>query len=84
MDLKAISNEVTKKEGTEEVDYKLRTRKVEKQKSKPGRKKKNGANKTYYIDVDVLGMLSEEAGEIGVSESVFIEMLVKKYVKEKQ
>ena len=26
-------------------------------------------------------MLSEEAGEIGVSESVFIEMLVKKYVK---
>ncbi|EEL90513.1 hypothetical protein [Bacillus paranthracis] len=53
-------------------------------KSKPGRKKKNGMNKTYYLDVDVVGMLSEEAGEMGVSDSVFIEMLVKKYVKEKE
>jgi hypothetical protein len=85
MDLKAISQEVKKEEGTEEVDYRLRTRKEEeKKKSKPGRKKKNGMNKTYYLDVDVVGILSEEAGEMGVSDSVFIEMLVKKYVKEKE
>lgn len=77
------------KENEEKESFKSgaieKLKELKEEKPTRGRKKrKDGINRTYYLDKEIVAHIGEESDEMGVSDSVFLEMLVRNYMKKKK
>ncbi|CAM4254564.1 hypothetical protein PDK93_27985 [Bacillus cereus] len=48
------------------------------------KKKKDGILRSYYLEKEIAMNISEEAEEMGISDSKFVEMAIRNYMKNKK